>query len=387
MPLIVNLTNPFYDSHKYSYDSLECINCGEKNCKNCPIPVTKEKTLQQYIDEIVHPSLFNENESLYETSEWLKNKHDKLSEEVVEEKKDGDFEMQKPSQAKVKTSLQDSSDEEDKQNTYNNSNLIYQYKKKKPSPNANRHLVFMLELVLVNRIIDKNSANILSKLLSFDSHPRDKKGAKSVKSSSSSSSGPTLSDCFEFFRQPEKLDKENSWYCNVCKDHVQATKTIEIYKTPAVLILCFQRFKSHNIYFKDKLEDKIEYPVNSLDMTPHVLSHKNSLGEDSKLLYDLVGVSNHYGSLAFGHYTAYAKNCDSGIWYDYNDSSVSTVSTYNNEDDVVTKDAYVLYYIRKDFFPEGKIDFNQIRIGLENDTNTIIYHKQNLPPQASTDGG
>jgi hypothetical protein len=122
-------------------------------------------------------------------------------------------------------------------------------------------------------------------------------------------------------------------------------------------------------------------------MTPHVLSHKNSLGEDSKLLYDLVGVSNHYGSLAFGHYTAYAKNCDSGIWYDYNDSSVSTVSTYNNEDDVVTKDAYVLYYIRKDFFPEGKIDFNQIRIGLENDTNTIIYHKQNLPPQASTDGG
>jgi hypothetical protein len=97
MPLIVNLTNPFYDSHKYSYDSLECINCGEKNCKNCPIPVTKEKTLQQYIDEIVHPSLFNENESLYETSEWLKNKHDKLSEEVVEEKKDGDFEMQKPS--------------------------------------------------------------------------------------------------------------------------------------------------------------------------------------------------------------------------------------------------------------------------------------------------
>ena len=117
-----------------------------------------------------------------------------------------------------------------------NSNLIYTWKKKKPSPNANRHLVFSLELVFVNRIIDKNSANILSKLLSFDGHPRDKKTSKNT---TTSSENPTLSDCFEFFRQPEKLDKENSWYCNVCKDHVEATKTIEIYKTPAVMILCF----------------------------------------------------------------------------------------------------------------------------------------------------
>lgn len=40
LPMIVNLQNPYYDPHKYSYDSVECINCGEKNCKNCPIPVT-----------------------------------------------------------------------------------------------------------------------------------------------------------------------------------------------------------------------------------------------------------------------------------------------------------------------------------------------------------
>jgi hypothetical protein len=40
----VNLQNPFYDPHKYSYDSVECINCSEKNCKNCPIPVSYHKT-------------------------------------------------------------------------------------------------------------------------------------------------------------------------------------------------------------------------------------------------------------------------------------------------------------------------------------------------------
>jgi hypothetical protein len=324
----VNLTNPFYDPHKYSSDLVECINCGEKSCKNCPIPVTKQKTLQQYIEEVVHPKWFRENESLYETAEIIKSRHDKLSEEVVEGDKEGDKEMQSNTNWKVKTSLQESSDEDMTYNGTKNSNLIYTWKKKKPSPNANRHIVFTLELVFVNRIIDKNSANILSKLLSFDAHPREKKGSKFVKSAGSSSSGPTLSDCFEYFRQPEKLDKDNSWYCNICKDHVEATKTIEIYKTPAVLILCFQRFKSHNIYFKDKMEDKIDYPVTNLDMSPYVLSHKNAQGEDSKLEYDLVAVSNHYGSLAFGHYTAYAKNCETGNWYDYNDSSVSMVSAY-----------------------------------------------------------
>jgi ubiquitin carboxyl-terminal hydrolase 4/11 len=90
---------------------------------------------------------------------------------------------------------------------------------------------------------------------------------------------PTLEDCFEFFRKTEKLEKDNSWYCSKCKDHVEATKKIEIYKVPPVLILCLQRFKSHNIYFKDKLEDKVVFPLQGLDMGPYTLSHKNGLGQ------------------------------------------------------------------------------------------------------------
>ena len=89
------------------------------------------------------------------------------------------------------------------------------------------------------------------------------------------------------------------------------------------------------------------------------------------MVYDLAAVSHHDGSLAFGHSTAYAKNFETGKWYDYNDSSVSEVYSYHGDNSVVTKDAYVLYYIRKDFASDGKIDFNKIKIGLENDTNTI----------------
>jgi len=68
------------------------------------------------------------------------------------------------------------------------------------------------------------------------------------------------------------------------------------------------------------------------------------------MLYDLYAVSNHYGSINFGHYTAYCKNYMNGKWYDFNDSSVSEVdSPY----DVVSSAAYVMYYIRKDISPES----------------------------------
>jgi ubiquitin C-terminal hydrolase len=39
------------------------------------------------------------------------------------------------------------------------------------------------------------------------------------------------------------------------------------------------------------------------------------------LLYDLYAVSNHMGSMGFGHYTAYVNN--SGKWYEMDDSDVS----------------------------------------------------------------
>ena len=102
---------------------------------------------------------------------------------------------------------------------------------------------------------------------------------------------------------------------------MEATKRIELFTVPPVLIFCLQRFKSHNIYFKEKLEDKIMFPVTDMDISPFVLSPV--LKSKHALLYDLYAVSNHYGSLAFGHYTAFAKNFETGKWYDYNDSSVT----------------------------------------------------------------
>jgi len=53
----------------------------------------------------------------------------------------------------------------------------------------------------------------------------------------------TLSDCLEESEKPELLDEDNKWYCPNCKDHVQATKTLQIYKAPLVLVINLKRFK------------------------------------------------------------------------------------------------------------------------------------------------
>ena len=66
--------------------------------------------------------------------------------------------------------------------------------------------------------------------------------------------------------------------------------------------------------------------------------------EPEPVLYDLVGVSNHYGSLNGGHYTASCKSPATGDWYYYNDSSVSACS----KSKVVSPAGYLLWYRKRE---------------------------------------
>ena len=116
---------------------------------------------------------------------------------------------------------------------------------------------------------------------------------------------------------------------------------MEVYKAPNYLIVHFKRFShTRGMFGGRKLNDFINFPVNGLDMSPYVLSEKDN---NSKCIYDLYAVSNHFGNLGGGHYTAFAKNPHHKRWYNFDDSDVSKAS----ESDVVTKAAYVLFYRRR----------------------------------------
>ena len=51
-----------------------------------------------------------------------------------------------------------------------------------------------------------------------------------------------LEDCVELMTEEETLGEENTWYCSACKDHKQASKTLELWSAPEVLIIHLKRF-------------------------------------------------------------------------------------------------------------------------------------------------
>jgi ubiquitin C-terminal hydrolase len=52
----------------------------------------------------------------------------------------------------------------------------------------------------------------------------------------------------------------------------------------------------------------------------HAISQYVQRSEGHKPEYQLFAVSNHYGNLGGGHYTAYARQTDDGKWYSFDDS-------------------------------------------------------------------
>ncbi|KAM4612632.1 ubiquitin carboxyl-terminal hydrolase 4 [Polymixia lowei] len=147
-----------------------------------------------------------------------------------------------------------------------------------------------------------------------------------------------LRECIELFTTMETLGEHDPWYCPTCKKHQQATKKFDLWSLPRILVVHLKRF-SYNRCWRDKLDTVVDFPVRDLNMSEFVCDPKAG-----PYVYDLIAVSNHYGGMGGGHYTAYGKNKVDGKWHYFDDSSVSSAS----EDQIVTKAAYVLFYQRRD---------------------------------------
>ena len=46
----------------------------------------------------------------------------------------------------------------------------------------------------------------------------------------------TLDDCLDTFCEVELLDGDDQWYCEKCKKHVDATKKIDLFMLPPILM-------------------------------------------------------------------------------------------------------------------------------------------------------
>lgn len=149
-----------------------------------------------------------------------------------------------------------------------------------------------------------------------------------------STSKCSLQDCLRLFSKEERLTDNNKVFCRHCKAHRDSTKKLEIWKVPPILLVHLKRF-SYEGRWKQKLQTSVDFPLDSLDLCQYVIGPKQNLKK-----YSLYGVSNHYGGLDGGHYTAYCKNVLKQRWFKFDDHEVSELSTSS----VKSSAAYILFY-------------------------------------------
>ena len=149
----------------------------------------------------------------------------------------------------------------------------------------------------------------------------------------------TLYDCLQYFSDEECLEEGNEWYCNKCKKRVMASKQIELFYLPRILCICLTRFVRQGRFSGYTKNNRlVVFPIENLNMEKYMCGPDKNYSK-----YDLFAVSQHYGGMGGGHYTAACKNID-GYWYEYDDSSCSNIT---QRGEVINSAAYVLFYRRK----------------------------------------
>lgn len=152
----------------------------------------------------------------------------------------------------------------------------------------------------------------------------------------------TIQGCLQAFTSDELLQGDESFKCETCGEKTQASKQLRLYRLPQVLLLHIKRFK-YSGSSREKLTNNVTFPVKGLKLNQFVSSVSSPA--DSNANYDLYAVSNHFGSMAGGHYTAACKVDLPGgreQWYNFNDDAVSKLAPQS----VINPCAYMLFYVR-----------------------------------------
>jgi hypothetical protein len=186
-------------------------------------------------------------------------------------------------------------------------------------------------------------------------------------------SSTSIATALAEFTKKETLDCQNRWKCSGCHKYVCATKQLTVFRPPLALCIQLKRFSfgsygGNNAFTGGLWKRGGRLPGNKL-FNNTVIGRGGSkitkpiefpadlnipLSDGRSCAYSLTGVIIHVGgSASSGHYTAYVKRPGAeGVfeWFHLDDSFVEQVS----EKQVLRqKDAYVLFYCRK----EVKLEF------------------------------
>lgn len=205
-----------------------------------------------------------------------------------------------------------------------------------------------------------------------------------------------LDHCMDMFTAKEHIQEA---YCGRCKTLRPATKTMDLWRLPPILVIQLKRFcytqtsrrKLHHLvdfpltgltleafvakqreprrmmesgmiywlFLGGKLNDEPEQNENDsdsdLELSRPSASRQTSISQldapataavraDDGFLYDLYAVVNHVGALGAGHYFAYVLSEKDGKWKCFNDHQCKDI----DQKEVVSSTAYILFYRRRD---------------------------------------
>ncbi|XP_033106882.1 ubiquitin carboxyl-terminal hydrolase 38-like isoform X1 [Anneissia japonica] len=216
-----------------------------------------------------------------------------------------------------------------------------------------------------------------------------------------------IEDMLEHYISPEVMEGDNKYNCENCLKLQNAEKTLEITRSPQVLILTLMRFAYDvKTRVRRKILTDVKYPQVLELPLKHVKDGKkrpadSDLSESSDApdnkrsrqntkcgttetpqpsqKYTLSAVVFHSGSSSeSGHYYCYARELKGGVegnWNSFNDCHV-THSSYENFSRVMKNfnrdSAYVLFYKRNDNTADGAMGtLPHVRV-LPNDLKDIV---------------
>lgn len=173
-----------------------------------------------------------------------------------------------------------------------------------------------------------------------------------------------LIDCVKEYSKAEQLSGENAWKCPQCKRDVSASKQLQLTHPPPVLLVHLKRFRSEDDYGRrEKITDLVDFPLEGLDLSEVMMSDGEQYWKNGEEpVYDCYAVSNHMGQLNAGHYTAFVKDFENGVWNLFDDEFVKQNIPESN---VVSDSAYHIFYKRRDAvwsppIPVGTLDQNEV---------------------------
>lgn len=138
-----------------------------------------------------------------------------------------------------------------------------------------------------------------------------------------------INECFDYYQREELTIGKNKIYCNKCKSKDYSYVSLNLFSIPYYLVIILNRDKG-NTY-----KCQVNFPE-ILDLSIFL----NQKGPKDNL-YNLYAVICHFGpDENSGHFFAYCRHRISNKWYLYNDSIVTECEGYNNFKGM----PYILFY-------------------------------------------